>query len=54
MKKKNKPFKISDTPQAYTIEKNKIDNEYYPIFCFKYLNDTSIKDCKKADFFLTF
>lgn len=53
-KKNSKPFKIASTKKETIIEKSKILEEDYPIFCFKYLNESSIKDCKKADFFFDF
>jgi len=53
-KKKGKQFKIKNVQPEVTIEKNKIIEEDYPIFCFKYLSDVSIKDCKKSEFFIEF
>lgn len=53
-KKSSKKIKIKDAQQNLTIEKNKILDEDYPVFCFKYLNDTSIKDCENSEFFIEF
>lgn len=44
--------KIKNVQPLTSIEKNKITEEDYPIFCFKYLSDISIKDCKSCDFFI--
>jgi hypothetical protein len=35
-------------------DKQSIVNENYPLFCFKYLSDRSIKKCKDFDFFINF
>ena len=35
-------------------DKQSILNENYPLFCFKYLFDKSIKKCKSFDFFNDF
>jgi hypothetical protein len=52
--KKGKQFKIKNIQQEISIEKNNILEEDYPVFCFKYLSDVSIRDCKKSDFFIEF
>lgn len=44
--------KIKNIQPVTTIEKRKIIEEDYPLFCFKYLSDTSIKDCKNSGFFI--
>lgn len=36
------------------IEKVKISGVNYPLFCFKYLQTTSINKCRDADFFFKF
>jgi hypothetical protein len=46
--------KIKNVQPSTSIEKSKINEEDYPIFCFKYLSDISIKDCKNYDFFIEF
>ena len=53
-KKRRKSIKIKNVHPNTNIDKNKISEDDYPIFCFKYLNDVSFKDCKKADFFIEF
>lgn len=53
-KKKGKQFKIKNVQPEVAIEKNKVLEEDYPVFCFKYLSDVSIKDCKKSEFFIDF
>lgn len=53
-KKKGKQFKIKNVQPEISIEKNKVLEEDYPVFCFKYLSDVSIKDCKKSEFFIEF
>lgn len=52
--KNGKKFKIKNVQSENTIEKNKVLEEDYPVFCFKYLSEVSIKDCKKSDFFIEF
>ncbi|MCU4155223.1 hypothetical protein J1N10_04505 [Carboxylicivirga sp. A043] len=37
-----------------SINTNKLFEEDYPMFCFKHLSETSIKDCKDSDFFIEF
>jgi hypothetical protein len=53
-KKGGESIKIKNIQPYTNIDKNKISDDDYPIFCFKYLNDVSFKDCKKADFFIDF
>ncbi len=53
-KKKSKQFKIKNVLPKVSIEKSRVLDEDYPIFCFKYLSDVSIKDYKKSDFFIEF
>jgi len=36
------------------IDKSKVEFLDYPIFCFKYLQDVSIKDSNDTDFFINF
>ncbi|MCL1932673.1 MAG: hypothetical protein FWF53_02505 [Candidatus Azobacteroides sp.] len=52
-KKKSTP-KIKNVPKESNINKSKIDDINYPIFCFKYLQDTSIKNSADVDFFREF
>jgi len=59
MKKKNnhkeeKPIKIKEPEKRKTISRDTLDQYDYPIFCFKYFNDTSIKKCKDSKFFIDF
>jgi hypothetical protein len=54
VKKKIKSFKIKNVQPEISIDKNKVLEEDYPLFCFKYLSDASIKDYKKSDFFIEF
>jgi hypothetical protein len=55
MKKRlNKSIKIKNVKNNNNIDKNIIFEEDYPVFCFKFLNDASFKECKKADFFIEF
>lgn len=37
-----------------SINKGELDQYNYPIFCFKYLQAVSIKDCKDSKFFFDF
>ena len=52
--KKKKTPKIKRPDATTNIEKEAISKEDYPLFCFKYLSDVSIKDYKKGDFFFEF
>lgn len=54
MSKKRKSIKIKNVQPNVSIDKNKLSQEEYPTFCFKYLSDISIKDCKSTDFFVEF
>ena len=36
------------------ISKNKLDSVNYPVFCFKHLQENSLKDCKDVDFLIKF
>lgn len=54
MASKNKQLKIISPKTPLSIEKDKIAEEDYPIFCFKYLSDASLKNCKNPDFFIEF
>ncbi|GHT67151.1 hypothetical protein AGMMS50239_29820 [Bacteroidia bacterium] len=51
--KRGKPL-IKDIQREKKINKNKIDTLNYPIFCFKYLREISIKGSTDADFFVNF
>lgn len=53
-KKKNNVIKIKEINPSITIDKTSISEDNYPVFCFKYLSEVSIKDCKKSDFSLEF
>ena len=46
--------KIKKIKQEEKINKSSLSNIDYPVFCFKHLQDCSIKDCKNADFFKKF
>ncbi len=37
-----------------SIDKNNIFDENYPLFCFKYLSDISISNCRDHKFFVDF
>ena len=56
--KKNQSFKekIKDPSANNKVDKQQVEADNYPVFCFKYLSDTSIKDdCKKnGKFFFDF
>lgn len=45
-------IKENSTPKTIAIQK--IIEDDYPLFCFRYLSDKSIKSCNKADFFIDF
>lgn len=53
-KKKSQQIKIKNIQPELSIQKNKVFQEDYPVFCFKYLSDASIKDCKNSGFFIEF
>jgi hypothetical protein len=46
--------KIKNVPKIGNINKDKITDISYPIFCFKHLQKTSIKGSKDADFLQKF
>ena len=57
--KKNKREKNKNTFIKTPLETKKIDTQYilnenYPIFCFKYLSDKSIKGCTDYGFYYDF
>lgn len=45
---------IKKPKKALAIEKDKLDGIDYPVFCFKHLQNVSIKDCTDADIFYKF
>ncbi|MDR2499052.1 MAG: hypothetical protein LBD28_06380, partial [Tannerellaceae bacterium] len=51
--KKERPL-IKNATREENINKNNIETLSYPIFCFKYLQDVSIKDSTDAKFFKEF
>lgn len=53
-RKRKKSIKIKEALPSIVIDKNDIIQNDYPTFCFKYLSDISIKDCKNSDFFVEF
>lgn len=53
MSKRKRP-KIKNGPLITRIDKGRILEEDYPIFCFKYLSDVSIADCRDSEFFIRF
>jgi len=46
--------KIRNVQKHDNINKNRIETLNYPIFCFKHLQDVSIKNSTDADFFVKF
>ncbi|GHT43545.1 hypothetical protein FACS1894181_12700 [Bacteroidia bacterium] len=54
MKKKNTKEFLKDLPDSNHIDGEKVEANNYPVFCFKYLSEKSIKDCKDAKFFFKF
>ncbi|MDR1918512.1 MAG: hypothetical protein LBQ65_02565 [Tannerellaceae bacterium] len=52
--KKKKKIGIVEPVNNNKIDKEKLNEDNYPIFCFKYLSDVSIKDCKNPKFFRDF
>ena len=53
-KKNNQPQFIKNPAKNKGLDNQSILNENYPIFCFKYLSDRSIKKCKQHKFFFDF
>ncbi len=47
-------IKIKKVDFDVNIQRNKILSEEYPVFCFKYLSEVSIKDCRRYEFFYEF
>jgi hypothetical protein len=45
---------IKPESKEINIDKNKIFEENYPIFCFKYLAPKSYNNCKNPKFFIEF
>lgn len=43
-----------DTNHIRSIALNRIFEENYPLFCFKYLNKVSISECQDHKFFINF
>jgi len=54
IKKKGNQINIKEQPDLKNIKKKTIEEYDYPIFCFKYLNDTSYKDCVDVTFFIRY
>jgi hypothetical protein len=55
MNKKNKAVQYIKEPyKNKKPDKQSILNENYPLFCFKYLSERSIKKCKDFNFFSDF
>jgi hypothetical protein len=52
--KKRKRIRIAEPAQNNKIDKDKLREDNYPIFCFKYLSDVSIKKCNDSKFFYDF
>jgi len=52
--KKKRPIRIAEPLKINTIDKEKIKADNYPVFCFKYLSDISIKKCTDPKFFYDF
>ncbi|MDR0811757.1 MAG: hypothetical protein LBN23_05765 [Paludibacter sp.] len=46
--------KIKQASKEICVKKSKIDELQYPVFCFKYLQDVSIRGSKDADFFVEY
>jgi hypothetical protein len=51
--KRDKPA-IKSTNKDKSINKKNLEQIDYPVFCFKYLQDDSIKGCKDSSFFIEF
>jgi hypothetical protein len=47
-------IRIKNVHQDLIIERNRVLEEDYPVFCFKYLNEASIKECNNVKFFIEF
>jgi hypothetical protein len=47
-------MKIKKPKKKVAIKEDHISGINYPIFCFKYLQTCSIKDCRDYDFFFKF
>ncbi|MDR0845063.1 MAG: hypothetical protein LBN71_07565, partial [Tannerella sp.] len=54
MSSKRKKCSIAQIDKTDSINKSKLDGIDYPVFCFKHLQDASIKSCKDPDFFVEF
>ena len=52
-KKKNKP-QIKEVDKFNDLDRGKIEKPKYPIFSFRYLQDTSIRNSTDTDFFIKF
>lgn len=52
-KTKDKP-KIKKVPKNDTIDTDNLNGIDYPVFCFRYLQDISIKECEYSKFFYNF
>lgn len=46
--------KIKDVEQEDKISKSKLDSIDYPVFCFRYLQENSLKNCRDAGFLKKF
>lgn len=53
-KHKRKSFGIIEPEKHLDVSKDSLDGIDYPVFCFKHLQTTSIKDCRESDFFFRF
>jgi len=52
--KRKYPIRIAEPSTINTIDKEIISMDDYPVFCFKYLSNASIKKCNDANFFYDF
>lgn len=52
--KKQPAIRIIEPSKVNTIDKTKISEDNYPVFCFKYFSDASIKKCSNPQFFYDF
>jgi hypothetical protein len=51
---KKKNIRIAEPLKNNKIDKKNIFEDNYPVFCFKYLSETSIKKCNDSKFFFDF
>jgi len=52
--KRNKPIRKTGTKIIKDISQYSFEQEDYPLFCFKYLSDVSIKNCNNSKIFFNF